>query len=117
MLMEDIDHALVVMDQLRKDGMQFSMDDFGTGYSSLAQLKQLPVSSLKIDRSFIMDIGSQNEGLQIVEAIIAMSHKLGLDVVAEGIETQEQSDLLEGMGCEMGQGYLFSQPVTVNQLL
>ncbi len=117
MLMEDIDHALVVMDQLRKDGMQFSMDDFGTGYSSLAQLKQLPVSSIKIDRSFIMDIGSQNEGVQIVEAIIAMSHKLGLDVVAEGIETQEQSDLLEGMGCEMGQGYLFSQPVTVKQLL
>ena len=117
MLMEDIDHALVVMDQLRKDGMQFSMDDFGTGYSSLAQLKQLPVSSLKIDRSFIMDINSQKESLQIVEAIIAMSHKLGLDVVAEGIETQEQSDLLEEMGCEMGQGYLFSQPVTVNQLL
>ena len=117
MLMEDIDHALVIMDQLRKDGMQFSMDDFGTGYSSLAQLKQLPVSSIKIDRSFIMDIGSQKECLQIVEAIIAMSHKLGLEVVAEGIETQQQSDLLEQMGCQMGQGYLFSRPVTINQLL
>lgn len=117
MLMEDIDHALLIMDQLRKDGMQFSMDDFGTGYSSLAQLKQLPVSSLKIDRSFIMDIGSQKESLQIVKAIIAMSHILGLDVVAEGIETQEQSDLLEKMGCEMGQGYLFSRPVTINQLM
>ena len=117
MLMENVDHAVVIMDQLRKDGMQFSMDDFGTGYSSLAQLKQLPVSSIKIDRSFIMDIDSQKEGLQIVEAIIAMSHKLGLHVVAEGIETQEQSDLLEKMGCEMGQGYLFSRPVSINQLL
>ncbi len=98
-------------------GIPLAIDDFGTGYSNLGYLKSLPLSAIKIDRSFIMDIGSQNEGLQIVEAIIAMSHKLGLDVVAEGIETQEQSDLLEEMGCEMGQGYFFSQPVTVKQLL
>ena len=117
MLMKDIDHALVVMAQLRRGGIRFSMDDFGTGYSSLAQLKQLPVCFIKIDRSFIMDICSQKEAPQIVEAIIAMSHKLGLKVVAEGIETQAQSEMLEKMGCEMGQGYLFSRPVTINQLL
>ncbi len=117
MLMKNVNHALDIMDQLRKDGMIFSMDDFGTGYSSLAQLKQLPVSYIKIDRSFVMDIDSKKEEPQFVEAIIAMSQKLGLDVIAEGIETQAQFELLRGMGCKMGQGYLFSRPVTIEQLL
>ena len=94
-----------------KAGMEIALDDFGTGYSSLSYLKQFEVDYLKIDRSFITNLTPQSDALVLCEAIIAMAHKLGLRVIAEGIETAMQRDLLAATGCDYGQGYLFSKPV------
>ena len=117
LVMEDVEYTVKVLNILKQIGIRFSMDDFGTGYSSLAQLKQLPVNTLKIDRSFVSDIESGSNDFQIIEAIVAMAHKLGLDVVAEGIETEGQLKLLKQAGCNLGQGYLFSRPITPDQLV
>jgi len=116
LVMDDIDHTVKVLNLLKEIGLRFSMDDFGTGYSSLAQLKQLPVSTLKIDRSFVCDLESGANDYQIVEAIVAMAHKLELDVVAEGIETEGQLNLIKQAGCDFGQGYFFGKPVTPDKL-
>jgi diguanylate cyclase (GGDEF)-like protein len=99
------------LEALRQLGVRLAIDDFGTGYSSLAYLHQLPVDELKIDRSFINRIAAGNRDAHLVEAIMGMAHALGLDVVAEGIETAEQLEFLAELGCQQGQGYLFSQPV------
>ncbi|WP_328797740.1 EAL domain-containing protein [Marinomonas vulgaris] len=88
------------------------IDDFGTGYSSLSQLKQLPVNMLKIDRSFIIELESNEDDQKIVEAIIAMVHKLNIKTLAEGIETRKQWQLLEEFQCDFGQGYYVSKPIT-----
>ncbi|MGC3979931.1 MAG: EAL domain-containing protein [Steroidobacteraceae bacterium] len=100
---------------LRRDGLRISIDDFGTGYSSLAYLKQLPIDTLKIDRSFInqIDVSSQDE--TIVSAIMTMAHSLGLKVVAEGVENETQLQVLRKHGCESAQGYFFSPPVPAEQ--
>jgi len=105
------------MDKLNELGVIISMDDFGTGYSSLYHLKRYPFKKLKIDRSFIRDLADNNEDLMLVNAAIAMAHGLELDVVAEGIETMEQLNLLRKIHCEYGQGYLFSKPVPMSELM
>jgi EAL domain-containing protein (putative c-di-GMP-specific phosphodiesterase class I) len=97
--------------QLKMLGLRFSLDDFGTGYSSLQYLKRLPLSQLKIDQSFVRDLVSNSNGQAIVSTIIAMAHSLQLDVIAEGVETQEQRSLLEKLGCHRYQGYLYGKPV------
>jgi len=100
----------------RDAGIQVAIDDFGTGYSSLAYLKRFDIDYLKIDRSFISNLGHQSDDMALCEAIIVMAHKLGLKVVAEGVETVQQRDLLLLAGCDYAQGYLFSKAVTVAEL-
>ena len=106
-----------MLNQIKALGISVSIDDFGTGYSSLSYLKRLPIDSLKVDRSFIKDIPEDKDDMEIASAIIAMAHKLKLDVVAEGIETDEQWAFLRKNQCDIGQGYLFSKPLTTNTLL
>jgi EAL domain-containing protein (putative c-di-GMP-specific phosphodiesterase class I) len=93
-------------------GIQVSLDDFGTGYSSLSYLKRFDIDYLKIDQSFVRNLAPASDDMALCEAIIGMAHKLGMKVIAEGVETDEQRDLLIGAGCDYGQGYLFSRPVT-----
>ena len=92
-------------------GVGVSLDDFGTGYSSLAQLRFLPITGLKIDRSFISDLRDESAERTIVNAIVTMGHALGLRVVAEGVETELQRDILRRLGCDEMQGFVFSKPL------
>jgi diguanylate cyclase (GGDEF)-like protein len=115
-LMVDSEETMRLAQRLKDYGIRLVIDDFGTGYSSLSYLQRLPVDTLKIDRSFISKILDQPEGNRnIVEAIVSLAHKLGLTVVAEGIETPEQHAALRDMACDLGQGYLFSPPLPKNQ--
>ncbi|WP_415902113.1 EAL domain-containing protein [Neptuniibacter sp. QD29_5] len=114
---DDIDGAIDTMRDLIQLGLSLSLDDFGTGYSSLTLLQRLPVHKLKIDRSFISDILVDARDRSIVKGLIVMAHELGLAVVAEGIETREQLQLLEEMGCGLGQGYLYSKPKPLSELV
>jgi len=116
-LMRSVEHALPVMESLRRIGVGFSIDDFGTGYSSLSYLGTLPIDSLKIDRSFVlgMDRGPQNA--EIVRAILRLGQTLHMHVIAEGVETQEHLAALRDIGVESGQGYLFSRPVPAADML
>ena len=112
--------ALEVLGGLRKLGVSLLMDDFGTGYSSLNHLHMFPFDTLKIDRSFVGRMTDGDQALQIVRTIIELARVLGMDVVAEGIETPEQYRLLRQLGCRYGQGYLMARPMTaeaVTQLL
>ncbi|TAN49735.1 MAG: bifunctional diguanylate cyclase/phosphodiesterase [Methylococcaceae bacterium] len=111
MLMYDIDHAASTIQALWKVGVRISEDDFGTGYSSLNYLKKFPIHTLKIDQSFVRDIGADPDDTALVAAIIAMAHSLHLTVVAEGVETQQQLDYLRGQGCDHCQGFLFARPM------
>jgi len=115
MLLEDIEGIIATMSALKEIGVQLSLDDFGTGYSSLQYLKKLPLDQLKIDQSFVRDIIVDSSDKAIVRTIIAMAHSLNLDVIAEGVETEEQRQLLMDMGCTHCQGYLFGKPVPVEQ--
>jgi diguanylate cyclase (GGDEF)-like protein/PAS domain S-box-containing protein len=112
MLIEDVEATIRLLEQIKERRIHISIDDFGTGYSSLSYLHRLPVDSLKVDRSFVnqMQIGRRNN--QIVETIMALSHQLELDAIAEGIETQAQRERLQELGYRFGQGYLFSRPLT-----
>jgi EAL domain-containing protein (putative c-di-GMP-specific phosphodiesterase class I) len=96
---------------LRDAGIQVALDDFGTGYSSLSYLKKFDIDYLKIDRSFTRNLATDSSDMALSEAIIVMAHKLGLRVIAEGVETNEQRDLLLQAGCDYGQGYLFARPM------
>ena len=109
-IMENADLVLRTMERLRDLQINFWIDDFGTGHSSLGSLHRFPFARLKIDRSFVAQM-EQKDTLTIIRAILALSHALGMDVVAEGIETPEQADQLEQLGCDYGQGYFFSKPV------
>jgi len=97
--------------QLRSLGIQLYIDDFGTGYSSLSRLHRFPIDCLKIDRSFVSRMELDRENFEIVRTIVTLAHNLGMDVTAEGVETLEQLAQLKTLGCECGQGYLFSKPV------
>ncbi|MCK4675284.1 MAG: EAL domain-containing protein, partial [Gammaproteobacteria bacterium] len=108
-----IDNALAALNDL---DVSIAMDDFGTGYSSLSYLRSYPFDVLKIDRSFINDITVDTADRELVNAAIAMAHSLGLKVVAEGVETEEQLALLAVQGCEIAQGYLFSKPVSAEEI-
>jgi EAL domain-containing protein (putative c-di-GMP-specific phosphodiesterase class I) len=115
MLVENIEETIATMYALKALGIQFSLDDFGTGYSSLQYLKRLPLSQLKIDQSFVRDIATDSNDKAIVRTIIAMARNLNLDVIAEGVETEEQQQLLLSKDCTHFQGYLFSKPVPIEQ--
>ncbi|WP_459705882.1 putative bifunctional diguanylate cyclase/phosphodiesterase [Stutzerimonas marianensis] len=110
-LLDDVDNAISISEQLRALGVKLAIDDFGTGYSSLSYLKRFPVDYVKIDRSFVSELTQEGEDSAIVRAIIAMVHSLDLKVVAEGVETQAQMDFLKAHGCDEMQGYLISRPV------
>jgi len=109
-VMENAEAAALMFKQLRSLGVQLSIDDFGTGYSSLSYLHRFPLNYLKIDRSFVMRLTTDNDNA-IVRTISTLAHNLGMEVIAEGIETEEQYQQLKKLGCEYGQGYLFSRPV------
>jgi PAS domain S-box-containing protein len=118
--MADADRSAVVLSELKALGVHLDIDDFGTGYSSLSRLQHFPVDRLKIDRSFISRMDTDVETREIVRIIVMLAHGLGLKVVAEGIETQAQADMLKDIDCELAQGYLYSRPVpseTIDQLL
>jgi EAL domain-containing protein (putative c-di-GMP-specific phosphodiesterase class I) len=115
-IMDDVNAAIATMDAIKNKGIYLAIDDFGTGYSSLAYLKRFPIDVLKVDRSFINDIPKDKTDMAITSAVIAMAHKLGMKVVAEGIETQEQLEFLRENKCDYGQGYLLSRPLTLPQL-
>ncbi|MBI6780910.1 putative bifunctional diguanylate cyclase/phosphodiesterase [Pseudomonas syringae] len=111
MLMIDPESAVEILRDIKSYGISLSVDDFGTGYSSLAYLKRFPLDALKIDRAFIKDITSNHEDAAITRAVIVLAHELGLNVIAEGVETVDQLELLVTYGCDQMQGYLFSKPV------
>lgn len=115
-LMGNITHTIGLLKHIRSLGVSLSIDDFGTGYSSLAYLRRLPLNTLKIDRSFIVDIPKSAQDMEIVQAIIVMAHTLHLKVVTEGVETPQQLEFLSEYGCDYVQGYLFSKPVPLEVL-
>ena len=110
-VMENVETAISMLKQLRALGVQLAMDDFGTGYSSLSYLHRFPINTLKIDRSFITRMVENNENAEIVRTISGLAQNLGMDVVAEGVETREQLEILRALGCKYGQGYFFSKPL------
>lgn len=114
--MSDVLGALEIVRQLKRSGVRIALDDFGTGYSSLSYLRRFEVDTLKIDRSFVNGIGVQPNDETIVKTIVAMGHSLGLDVVAEGVETAGQYAFLQAQGCERAQGYYLSPPLAADQL-
>ena len=116
MLVDDIKEVIAKMIVLKSHGLRFSLDDFGTGYSSLTYLKRLPLDRLKIDRSFVRDILVDQSSGAIAQTIISLSKAMGLPVIAEGVETEEQREFLEKLGCHAFQGYLFSRPVPIQAL-
>jgi diguanylate cyclase (GGDEF)-like protein/PAS domain S-box-containing protein len=114
--LSDIESAISVIERLKSQGIALALDDFGTGYSSLSYLAKLRPRTIKIDRSFVSPVHSSTQAEQLLEAMISLCHTLDMTVVAEGIETEEQLELLRGLGCEFGQGYLFSPAVPALQV-
>ncbi len=114
--MEDTQATQRSFAQLARAGSSLAIDDFGTGHSSLAYLRTLPARQLKIDRSFVADLGLSGDAMAVVDAVIRLAHALGLRVVAEGVETERQRDILETLGCDEFQGYLFARPMDAARL-
>ena len=117
MIMEEVDVVINTLNQLKRLGVSLAIDDFGTGYSSLSYLKRLPFDHLKVDGSFVRDIPHDKSDMEITAAVIAMAHKLGLKVIAEGIETHDQLAFLRENDCEMGQGYLLARPAPLEDII
>jgi diguanylate cyclase (GGDEF)-like protein/PAS domain S-box-containing protein len=115
-LIEDIEHTIGLLSEIRAHGVGLSIDDFGTGYSSLSYLHRFPFTALKVDQSFVSKLGQQQENPGIVRTIVALADSLGLDAIAEGIETPDQLTFLQDIHCECGQGYLFSQPLAAERI-
>jgi len=109
--MKDVELTIGLLLRLRSLDVRLSLDDFGTGYSSLSYLHRFPVDTLKVDRSFISRMGDTSEDATIVQTITMLGHNLGMDVIAEGVETNAQYLKLQALKCEYGQGYLFSKPL------
>lgn len=111
MVMGDVEAAIDLMLRLKSLGCKLSLDDFGTGYSSLSQLQRFPVDTLKVDKSFVQKMGESHEDHEIVRMIISLGHTLGMDVIAEGVETKADVEALRSLGCEFGQGYFWAKPL------
>lgn len=116
MLAKDVEEVIIKMVEIKALGVTFSLDDFGTGYSSLSYLKRLPLDQLKIDQSFVRDLLTDTNDATIARTVVALGHSLGLTVIAEGVETAEQRNVLAEMGCDAYQGYYFARPVPANDL-
>ncbi len=114
--MADTASTMDILTRLRLKGVRLSMDDFGTGYSSLVELYRMPFSELKIDKSFVMGVGEDDEAETIVRSVVALGHNLGLEVCAEGVETEAAMDLLRDVHCEKAQGYYISKPIPVEEM-
>ena len=112
MVMDDIEDAIVLLHQLKSLDICLSMDDFGTGFSSFSYLHRFPMDTLKVDRSFVSSMNKGNKNREIVSTIVMLGHKLGMDVIAEGIETESEMKILQSLNCEYGQGYFFAKPVS-----
>jgi EAL domain-containing protein (putative c-di-GMP-specific phosphodiesterase class I) len=115
-VMTDIERNILTLRDLKSLGIQLSVDDFGTGHSSLAYLKRFPIDTLKIDRSFVRDIAINRDDASIVSSIISLAHHLKLNVIAEGVETQSQMDILRAQQCDEMQGYFFCKPLPADQI-
>jgi EAL domain-containing protein (putative c-di-GMP-specific phosphodiesterase class I) len=115
-MLRNIHYSIQVMKELQQLGVGISIDDFGTGYSSLSYLKHLPIDALKIDRSFIKHLHKNASDIAIVKSIVTMGHGLGIKVVAEGVETEEQMEVLKALKCHYAQGYALYQPLMAEEL-
>jgi EAL domain-containing protein (putative c-di-GMP-specific phosphodiesterase class I)/FixJ family two-component response regulator len=115
-LIQELGKALDVLARLRLRGAGLSIDDFGTGYSSMAQLRRVPCTELKVDRMFVKDMLADESAMAVVEESISLAHRLGLRVVAEGVETQQQARVLADAGCDLAQGYYYSRPISAEDL-
>jgi EAL domain-containing protein (putative c-di-GMP-specific phosphodiesterase class I) len=115
-LVNDTARARQVILALKRAGMTVTLDDFGTGYSSLSYLAEMTFDKIKIDRSFVRTLRDRPESTKIVDAILGLSRSLGVDTVAEGVETEEEARLLQNLGCKNGQGFLFGRPVRAEEL-
>lgn len=114
--MSNVDQVIGLLREVRALGVGLALDDFGTGFSSLSHIKRFPIDEIKIDRSFVTDIANNREDLAIVRATIALAHGLDMKVVAEGIETEAQGQMLVAERCDVGQGYLYGFPQPVDQI-
>ena len=110
------ERTVEILKSVRALGVQVSIDDFGTGYSSLSYLRRLPISQIKLDRSFIEELTINNQDAAIVQSIIHLAHQLNLEVVAEGVETLKQASLLYQQGCDLLQGYFYAKPAPITDL-
>jgi EAL domain-containing protein (putative c-di-GMP-specific phosphodiesterase class I) len=113
--LRDLDQVKATMRACSEAGVSFALDDFGTGYSSLSYLRQLPVSAIKIDRSFVVQMVAEQSDALIVRAVIDLAHAFGLRCVAEGVETQAHLQMLREMGCEFGQGFGIARPMPAEE--
>ncbi|MGD1921079.1 MAG: EAL domain-containing protein [Pleurocapsa sp.] len=111
MVMDDVENTIVLLNQLKELNLKISMDDFGTGFSSFSYLHRFPTDTLKIDRSFVSNMSQGTKNIEIVNTIVILAHKLGMDVIAEGIETEAERQILQGFNCEYAQGYFFAKPL------
>ena len=117
LVLDNVDDTVAKMQALKHFGVTFSMDDFGTGYSSLSYLKRLPLDQIKIDQSFVRDITTDKTDLVMVKTIVDLGENFEMHVIAEGVETDAQLELLKQSGCTSFQGYLFSKPVPVTDFI
>ncbi|WP_253274140.1 EAL domain-containing protein [Myxosarcina sp. GI1] len=113
MVMDNVEDTIVLLNRLKNLGIKLSMDDFGTGFSSFSYLHRFPMDTLKIDRSFVSNMSNGTKNQEIVSTIVMLAHKLNMDVIAEGIETETEKQILQSLNCEYGQGYFFAKPLTI----